>query len=191
MLRNAFSYVVCPIVNSGNSKASFRKLQSTSFGLTASQSACLSQFPACVISVPFPAGLEWDERHSSLQFLQKREIPWEKVPFVPRPSLVPDPVTAFGKRRPEQSIKQERKSILSPEERAKIKPKAYLEPIKPYVSAREQTKERVFTGILRSTNQPNADSMDYVLPRLHRVAECPDLPYKRRMVSASDLPPVW
>lgn len=123
--------------------------------------------------------------------LQKREIPWEKVPFVPRPSLVPDPITAFGKKKPEQPVKQERKSILSPEERAKIKPKAYLEPVKPYVSAREQTKEKVFTGILRNINQPNAESMDYVLPRLHRVAECPDLPYKRRIVSSSDLPPVW
>lgn len=115
------------------------------------------------------------------------------MPFVPRPSLVPDPVTAFGKRRPqeEQQQRPERKSILSAEERAKIKPKAYLEPIKPYVSAREATRERVLTGILRTHTQPNAESMDYVLPRLHKVAECPDLPYKRRIVSASDMPPVW
>ncbi|KAJ8924517.1 hypothetical protein NQ315_007315 [Exocentrus adspersus] len=68
--------------------------------------------------------------------VSKREIPWEKVPFVPRPSLVPDPVTAFGKKKPQQEVKLERKSILSAEERAKIKPKAYLEPVKPYVSAR-------------------------------------------------------
>lgn len=108
---------------------------------------------------------------------------------MPRPSLVPDPVTAFGKRKPVQE--PQRKSILLPEERAKIKPKAYLEPVKPYVSAREATKEKVLTGILRNTNQPNSGHMDYVLPRLHRVAECPDLPYKRRMVQNSDLPPVW
>lgn len=80
---------------------------------------------------------------------------------------------------------------MSPEERAKIKPKAYLEPVKPYVSARDLTREKVFTSIIRNHNQPNADSMDNVLPRLHRVAECPDLPYKRRMVNNSDLPPVW
>lgn len=127
------------------------------------------------------------------KFLQKREIPWEKVPFVPRPSLVPDPVTAFGKKKSpqEETQKPKRKSILAPEERAKIKPKAYLEPVKPYVSARELTKEKVFTNILRNHTQPNAESMDHVLPRLHRVAECPDLPYKRRMVNNSDLPPVW
>ncbi|KAG5894667.1 hypothetical protein JTB14_017375 [Gonioctena quinquepunctata] len=120
----------------------------------------------------------------------KREIPWEKVPFVPRPSLVPDPVTAFGRRKPEQSNTQ-RKSILSPEERAKIKPKVLLEPVKPYVSARDATREKVLTGLLRNHTQPNAESMDYVLPRLHKVAECPDLPYKRKMLMRSDMPPVW
>lgn len=115
------------------------------------------------------------------------------MPFVPRPSLVPDPVTAFGKKKPEQQEQKipQRKSILSPEERAKIKPKAFLEPIKPYVSARDATRERVFTNILRAHTQPNAEAMDTVLPRLHRVAECPDLPYKRRMVKNSDLPPIW
>ncbi|KAJ8955773.1 hypothetical protein NQ317_004086 [Molorchus minor] len=75
--------------------------------------------------------------------ISKREIPWEKVPFVPRPSLVPDPVTAFGKR-PEKQVKVERKSILSPEERAKIKPKVLLEPVKPYVSARDATRRKSF-----------------------------------------------
>lgn len=115
------------------------------------------------------------------------------MPFVPRPCLVPDPVTAFGKKKPQQQElqKPQRKSILLPEERAKIKPKAYLEPVKPYVSARDNTREKVFTSILRAHTQPNAESMDHVLPRLHRVAECPDLPYKRRMVVNSDLPPVW
>lgn len=116
------------------------------------------------------------------------------MPFVPRPSLVPDPVTAFGKKKlqqQEEPQKPQKKYILSPEERAKIKPKAHLEPVKPYVSARDLTREKVFTSIIRNHTQPNAESMDNILPRLHRVAECPDLPYKRRMVNNSDLPPVW
>lgn len=115
------------------------------------------------------------------------------MPFVPRPSLVADPVTAFGKKKDTQKEvqKSHKKSILSPEERAKIKPKAFLEPIKPYVSARDATRDKVFTSIIRNHTQPNAEAMDLVLPRLHRVAECPDLPYKRRMVKNSDLPPVW
>ncbi|XP_030752693.1 uncharacterized protein CG45078 [Sitophilus oryzae] len=126
----------------------------------------------------------------------KREIPWEKVPFVPRPSLVPDPVTAFGKRPTKQELEQQqqrpqRKSILDPEERAKIKPKAVLEPIKPYLTARDRTREKVFCDILRKGMAPNEDNIDVVLPRLHKVAECPDLPYKRKMYSYSDLPPVW
>nr|CAH7724286.1 unnamed protein product [Callosobruchus chinensis] len=125
--------------------------------------------------------------------ISKREIPWEKVPFVPRPSLVADPVTAFGKKKQEENPYEARgksRSILHPEERAKIKPKAYLEPIKPYVSAREATKEKVFSGILRNQMAPNSDAMDHVLPRVHKVAEVPDLPYKRRIAFNSDLPPV-
>lgn len=32
--------------------------------------------------------------------LQKQDyFPWEKVPFVPRPSLVPDPFTVWGRKR--------------------------------------------------------------------------------------------
>jgi len=128
-----------------------------------------------------------------IPLFQKREIPWEKVPFVPRPSLVPDPVTAFGKRtqKSEQQKKPERRSILHPEERAKIRPKAHLEPVQPYLSARDKSREKIFTDLLRKELAPNADSMDVVLPRLHKVAECPDLPYKRKMLAYSDLPPVW
>ncbi|CAH1974416.1 unnamed protein product [Acanthoscelides obtectus] len=127
--------------------------------------------------------------------ISKREIPWEKVPFVPRPSLVADPVTAFGKKKPAAEnpyeAKDKRRSILHPEERAKIKPKAYLEPVKPYVSARDATKEKVFSSILRNQMSPNSEAMDHVLPRIHKVAEVPDLPYKKRIACNSDLPPVW
>lgn len=41
--------------------------------------------------------------------LQKREMfPWEKVPFVPRPSLVPEPFTVWGRKKqePEKQVYQ-------------------------------------------------------------------------------------
>lgn len=134
--------------------------------------------------------MDWDERLLIVGFFQKREIPWEKVPFVPRPSLVPDPITAYGKRKDKREVKEEKKLICSPSERAKIKPKELLAPPKPYVSAREATRERVFHAIQREglgqNALPNSDSMDVILPRLHKVAELPNLPYKRRIVQSSD-----
>lgn len=126
-----------------------------------------------------PSWLDWDERQLILGFFQKREIPWEKVPFVPRPSLVPDPITAFGKRR--QETKQTQLPITSPSERAKIKPKILLHDPAPYVSARDVTREKVFSAMLR----PGAH-MDTVLPKLHKLAEQPNLPYKQRIVSGSE-----
>lgn len=104
---------------------------------------------------------------------------------------MPDPITAFGKRKPEKrEVKEERKLICSPSERAKIKPKELVAPPKPYVSAREATRERVFSAIKREgiglNALPNNDSMDVLLPRLHKVAELPNLPYKRRIVQSSE-----
>lgn len=126
---------------------------------------------------------------------QKREIPWDKVPFVPRPSLVPDPVTAFGKRKPDRKVDAVGKLVLTPGERAKIRPKVLLEPVRPYVSARDSTREKVFDVLRRRDlvpkELPSSDAMDVVLPRLHKVAEQPNLPYKRRLVLLSDLPPVY
>lgn len=144
-------------------------------------------FTLCVSLIQFRSSrLDWDGRHLIVGFFQRREIPWEKVPFVPRPSLVPDPITAFGKRKPDKrEVKEERKLICSPSERAKIKPKELVAPPKPYVSAREATRERVFSAIKKESIGLN-DSMDVVLPRLHKVAELPDLPYKRRIVQSSE-----
>lgn len=131
--------------------------------------------------------MAWNDWHLTLGSLQKREIPWEKVPFVPRPALVPDPVTAFGKRTP-HGEKPERKSILLPSEKAKIRPKILVQPPKPYVSARDQTRENVLMAIRRNESPfSNSESMDAVLPRLHKVAEQPDLPYKRMIIRNSDL----
>lgn len=70
---------------------------------------------------------------------------WEKVPFVPRPSLVPDPVTAFGRRyRPGT-----RPSVLDPVTRQNIAPapEYKLAPLAPYVSPRDQTRARVLSAV--------------------------------------------
>lgn len=39
--------------------------------------------------------------HSNLQNETRKQdyFPWDKVPFVPRPSLVPDPFTVWGRKR--------------------------------------------------------------------------------------------
>ncbi|XP_018332673.1 uncharacterized protein CG45078 isoform X12 [Agrilus planipennis] len=130
--------------------------------------------------------------------VSRREIPWEKVPFVPRPSLVPDPITAFGKRKtpkPEERDRfnytpREHTNILSPLDRARIRPKFLLAPSKPYVPARDETRERVLSAIRTRSyapqELPSADGMDIVLPKLHKLAENPDLPYKRRIVAESE-----
>lgn len=109
---------------------------------------------------------------------------------MPRPSLVPDPVTAFGKKRAAETQVAGRVNVLSPAERAKIRPKVLLEPPKPYVSARDSTRQRVLANVRRGDEGLGyRDSMDVLLPRLHKVAENPQLPYKRRIVDNSDLPP--
>ncbi|KAK9876184.1 hypothetical protein WA026_011302 [Henosepilachna vigintioctopunctata] len=117
----------------------------------------------------------------------KRDIPWEKVPFVPRPGLVPDPVTAFGKRKPENA-KTAKVSILHPSERAKIRPKILIQPPQPYVSARDHTRESVLRDVRKIEEPPSySDSIDVILPRVHKVAEQPNLPYKKRIIRNSDL----
>ncbi|XP_055849401.1 uncharacterized protein CG45078-like isoform X7 [Episyrphus balteatus] len=112
--------------------------------------------------------------------VSKKDIPWEKVPFVPRPTLIADPVTAFGK--PRQYKTTSRPSILDPINRAAIKPSARVlnEPIKPYISARDQTRERVLKEVRQYIDtievggnqaaRTSRDSMDLLLPHLHGVS---------------------
>lgn len=116
---------------------------------------------------------------SSITFLdlQRRDVDSEKKSF--RPSLVADPITAFGKRKP---ITQERDSILTPINRAAIRPKpeGTLRPIQPYISARDATRNKVLSEVRRSSEIRNAggslsastdrQSMDIILPRLHQTA---------------------
>lgn len=112
---------------------------------------------------------------------------WEKCPFVPRPSLISDPVTAFGRRRPEQ---EKQNSILDPINRAAIKPnyRVLNEPIQPYVPARDKNRERILSMVRRHIDTVDAggntaartsnDSLDTVLPRMHRAAS-ESLPVRR------------
>jgi len=109
----------------------------------------------------------------------RREVDWEKVPFVPRPSLVADPITAFGKSKPKS---EERVSILTPINRAAIRPipESSLRPIQPYISARDSTRNKVLSEVRRSSELRSAggsmaastdrQSMDIILPRLHQTA---------------------
>lgn len=110
------------------------------------------------------------------------------MPFVPRPSLVPDPITAFGKRKTTEDIFRPSRGakILLPSERAKIKPAVLLDPPKPYQSVRDLNREKILSSIQL---QRQNEAMDVILPRLHKVAENPSLPYKQQIVANSDLPP--
>lgn len=111
--------------------------------------------------------------------LQRRDVNWEKVPFVPRPSLIADPITAFGKRKPRN---EEKISILQRINREGIKPSQEVlnRPIQPYISARDATRNRVLSEVRRNADVRDGGgsaaaitdkfSMDNVLPRLHNTA---------------------
>lgn len=117
----------------------------------------------------------------------QKQIPWEKVPFVPRPALIADPVTAFGKTKNRHDVaavaairRSATPSILEPRNKAAIKPdRRVLEaPIKPYVSAREKNRERILNMVDRyfttvENGGPIAsgtsnNSIDVILPQRHR-----------------------
>lgn len=116
---------------------------------------------------------------------QRRGVDWEKVPFVPRPSLIPDPVTAFGKRQPR---KQERVSILEAINREGIEPdpRILARPIDEYLSPRDRNRTRILNESVRkehvrATGQgPDRDNMDTVLRRLH--GEAPVKPTRRHVI---------
>lgn len=91
---------------------------------------------------------------------------------MPRPSLVPDPVTAFGRR----SRAGARPSILDPVVRQNIpaKPESKLAPLAPYVSPRERTRARVLAAVGQRERAYEAeplgtprDHMDVVLAQAH------------------------
>lgn len=98
-----------------------------------------------------------------------------------RPTLIADPITAFGKKKPLNGSTQPPKSEGSIVQRLKkeIVPKAQsqLRPLEPYKSPRDQTREKVFNEIHYHQRVREAGgitpyltdrtSMDVVLPRLH------------------------
>lgn len=98
------------------------------------------------------------------------------MPFVPRPALIADPVTAWGKRQPKHA---ERRSILEKVSREQILPlpEGKLRPLEPYVSTREKNRERILNEVKRQeyvrevggtrAMATSSDSMDLLLPRLH------------------------
>jgi hypothetical protein len=108
-------------------------------------------------------------------------VPWDKTPFVPRPSLIADPITAFGKKKPKDQPKK-RSSILDKINREAIKPdqKILNSPIEPYISTRDRTRERVLGEVRRQEQSRSGyggnplmtskDSMDVVLHRLHKTS---------------------
>ncbi|XP_067616146.1 uncharacterized protein CG45078-like isoform X4 [Eurosta solidaginis] len=118
----------------------------------------------------------------------KNPINWEKCPYVPRPTLIADPVTAFGLHRPYHE--QRKPSILDPVNRAAIKPsyKILDDPIKPYVSARDKNRKRVLNMVRKHIETVEAggntaartsrQSLDAVLPCLHHTAS-KSLPIRR------------
>lgn len=124
----------------------------------------------------------------ALQKTSRTPIDWEKVPFVPRPSLISDPVTAFGVRR--SDYEQRKRSILDPINRVAIKPnyKIAYQPIEPYVSSREKNRSRILSLVRQHIDTVEAggntaartsrDSLDSQLPRLHRAAS-ESLPVRR------------
>lgn len=108
------------------------------------------------------------------------EVPWEKVPFVPRPSLIADPITAFGKRKPagpERGQEREGSIVLRLRKEIKPKPEASLAPLQPYKSPRDLTRDHVFNEIHRQQRMREAggirsymtdtQSLDVILPRIH------------------------
>uniref|UniRef100_U5ECR8 Uncharacterized protein n=1 Tax=Corethrella appendiculata TaxID=1370023 RepID=U5ECR8_9DIPT len=102
----------------------------------------------------------------------RRAVDWDKVPFVPRPSLIPDPITAYGRKKPKRD---EYVSILKTINREAIQPDPEMLncfTIYPYISARDQTREKVFSEMRRIQEirdhgkSDNAD-INIILPRLH------------------------
>lgn len=102
------------------------------------------------------------------------------MPFMPRPSLITDPITAFGKRRPHY---EEKRSILVRNNYESIKSKEEIlnRPNQPYVSARDSTRNRVLSEVRRNAAIREGGgsaalvtdkfNMDNVLPRLHNSAD--------------------
>lgn len=169
-----------PIINTYHPAPKIKQQQTT---LQLQQSKVINVsnvFPSLSLSHSFSVAAHHQTSFQKRPPLQRHEVDWEKVPFVPRPSLIADPITAFGRKIPRS---QERFSILDPINRANIRPSQEVlnRPIEPYISARDRTRNKVASEIRRSSELRNAGgcmaittdarSMDRVLPRLHNTAQ--------------------
>uniref|UniRef100_A0A182NA93 Uncharacterized protein n=1 Tax=Anopheles dirus TaxID=7168 RepID=A0A182NA93_9DIPT len=118
---------------------------------------------------PIPA------RKTNPRSCRRRGVDWDKVPFVPRPSLIPDPVTTYGKRQPR---KQAHVSILEAINREGIEPdpRILARPIEDYRSPRDINRERIANELHRreynraTGHTTDADNVDTLLRRVHGTA---------------------
>lgn len=105
---------------------------------------------------------------------------WDKVPFVARPSLIADPITAFGKRKPlnpDSVVRREGSIVQRLKAEIKPKPESSLRPLEPYKTPRDITRDKVFDEIrhhqrVRESGgltpyMTDRQSLDVILPRLH------------------------
>lgn len=98
-----------------------------------------------------------------------------------RPSLIADPITAFGKRKPlnNQAQPTRREGSIVQQLKKEIVPKAQsqLRPLEPYKSPRDLTRDKVSNEIRHHQRVRESGgitpyltdrtSLDMVLPRLH------------------------
>lgn len=99
---------------------------------------------------------------------------------MPRPALIADPITAFGKRKPltqEGVTKREGSIVQRLKAEIKAKPLSHLKPLEPYKSPRDHTREKVFDELRYHQRVRDSDgltsyltdkhSLDVILPRVH------------------------
>lgn len=99
---------------------------------------------------------------------------------MPRPSLVADPITAFGKRKPageEREARKDASTVMRIRNEIKPKPLSSLPPLTVYKSPRDLTRDKVFNEIHRQqmlresggvrSYMTDNQSLDLLLPRVH------------------------
>lgn len=122
----------------------------------------------------------------STHYLQRRDVNWDKVPFVARPSLIADPITAFGKRKtlnPDQPARREGFCVQRLKAEIKPKPMSSLRPLETYKSPRDLTRDKVANEILYHQRYRESggltsyctdkNSLDVVLKRVHGSSSLP------------------
>lgn len=99
---------------------------------------------------------------------------------MPRPNLIADPITAFGKRKPltqEGEKKREISIVQRLKAEVKAMPLSRLKPLEPYKSPRDHTRDKVYNELRYHQRVRESDgltpyltdkySLDVILPRVH------------------------